>query len=488
MPTPPTGLATASSSRMRSRLIRSASANGLAQLLNLLQRAVLPPLFLNAWGVKGYADWLILASLTAAVSIAELGGTGYISNLLTQAHALRDWGTYKRTLNTGLAVVSVLPALLLAIGVLVLVTFDIEKILPLQSLPRWEATAVFVILGLQAVVALPLGVIYRGYWSFGMQARGLMLYNSTLAFQFLAFSSALVAHAGPITVAFASLMPFVAIGAYAMFDLRRRLGIDSLYSPTDVHVDYGRQLIKPSLQFWLISLSGTLQNQGLNLVIGTAIGPFALVLFSTTRTLANAIKQVTGLLVNTAWPEMTRLNALGDSSMLEKLYRMTLRLSVTGSCLLAWVCYRFGDSIFTLWLGGNVAFDPVVLGLALVFVIQSAYWSCSSGLLVALSRVRGLATVSCTAALASVGLAWLLGKYYGLEATMMGTILADIALPLWWAPLRTLSVLPTMTRTALASELLIPVVLLMLSLTVPWAAPAAAVLGIAWVLHGVRRA
>lgn len=473
---------------MRSRLIRSASANGLAQLLNLLQRAVLPPLFLNAWGITGYADWLILASLTAAVSLADLGGTGYISNLLTQAHAHRDWNTYKRTLNTGLAVVSVLPALLLAIGGLAVITFDIGKFLPLQSLPRWGATAVIVILGVQAVVALPLGVIYRGYWSFGMQARGLMLYNITLAFQLLASSSALVAHAKPTIVAAASLVPFVAIGAYAMLDLRRRLGIDSLYSPAHVHLEFGRRLIKPSLQFWLISLSGTLQNQGLNLVIGTTLGPVALVLFSTTRTLVNAIKQATGLLVNTAWPEMTRLSALGDSSTLARLYRTTMRLSVTGSCVLAWVCYRFGDSIFTLWLGRNVLFDPAVLGLALVFVIQSAYWSCSSGLLVALSRVTGLATVSITAALTSVGLAWLLGKHYGLGAAMMGTILADIALPLWWAPLRTLSVLPAMTRTALASELFIPVSLLLLGLAVPWASPVAAILAIGWVLRGVRRA
>ena len=75
---------------MRKRLIQGMGANFLGQIINMASRVLLVPLFLTAWGVEVYGEWLILTSIGAYLFLTDLGGQLYIINRLTQAYALED--------------------------------------------------------------------------------------------------------------------------------------------------------------------------------------------------------------------------------------------------------------------------------------------------------------------------------------------------------------------------------------------------------------
>ena len=94
---------------MRKRLIQGIGANFLAQIINLASRVLLVPLFLTAWGVKVYGEWLLLSSMVAYLSLTDLGGQLYIVNRLTQAYALGDVPQFRKILHTGLALFLILP-------------------------------------------------------------------------------------------------------------------------------------------------------------------------------------------------------------------------------------------------------------------------------------------------------------------------------------------------------------------------------------------
>jgi O-antigen/teichoic acid export membrane protein len=470
---------------LRQRLVRAAGANALAQVINLLHRIVLPPLFLTQWGVGGYADWMILSSLIAYVSLAELGGTGYISNVLTRAYTQGDVNLYRKVANTGLAMVT-FPALIASLaGMALLMLFGPERLFGLQTITGTSALMVIGILGFQLLLTLPLGLLYRVYWSVGKQARSLMLYNTGLALQLASVSVTLVWHCGPVVVAIASLLPYTLVGAFALYDLRRNFTEFRLLSPQYLELATARSLLKPSLTFWFIGFSQMLMNQGLTVTLGVVLGASALVLFVTTRTIANSIKQLTGLFVNTAWPELTRLHALEDSAALTRMFRVVIRSAMLTTCVLLWVFHQYGEQIFSIWLGTKVAFDQRVLDLMLAYVAQWTFWSSCSGLLVAISHHRRLARILAINAITAVFFAWAGAELWDLEGAIIGMIAADLVLPFWWLPLYVRRQLSIVSLRGLFKEFSVPTLFLMLSLALPYLAVPVLALGLLWWWSGL---
>jgi hypothetical protein len=48
-------------------------ASGLSKVLILLRQAALVPLFLQSWGIVGYGEWLLLASIPTVLAMSNLG-------------------------------------------------------------------------------------------------------------------------------------------------------------------------------------------------------------------------------------------------------------------------------------------------------------------------------------------------------------------------------------------------------------------------------
>jgi O-antigen/teichoic acid export membrane protein len=232
--------------------------------------------------------------------------------------------------------------------------------------------------------------------------------------------------------------------------------------------------------FGFIGFSQILLNQGLNVAMGSTLGAQSLVLFVTSRTLANSIKQLTGLFVNTAWPELSRLNAIGDGISLKRVFGVVIRSAMVTTCILSWVLHQYGEKIFSFWLGNSVEFDKGVLDLMLVYVIQSAFWLSCSGFLVATNRVGGLARVSAFNAIVAVLFAVIGAILFGLKGAIVGMIAADFVLPFWWTPYCVNRMLGHNNLVRLAGEFCIPMAILGASIAEPYLAIPGLALSILW--------
>ena len=80
---PPPGLAVG-------RIARGTLANVVSIFISMAGHIVLTPVFLMAWGVGLYGEWLTLSAAVAYMALLDFGIQTFVVNRLTQCYALGE--------------------------------------------------------------------------------------------------------------------------------------------------------------------------------------------------------------------------------------------------------------------------------------------------------------------------------------------------------------------------------------------------------------
>ncbi|HDZ62789.1 MAG TPA: hypothetical protein ENH40_06570, partial [Nitrospirae bacterium] len=335
---------------IRERFLKGLGANTMGLGLHLVSRLVFAPMFLKAWGMDIYGEWLILSSVVAYLSLTDLGGQLYIVNRLTQAYAKNECEEFCRILHTGLALFLILPLVIYLLFISVVVSVQAETYLHISESSHDVVSWVMAILGFQFLFSLPQGLLLGVYRATGMLPRGVMLFNINLGLQILFVIVGLQYGGGMVLVSILQLIPILLVVFYAAHELNRRFPQFGLLTFRNVSLTEGLSFIKPSMHFLLIQLSQAIAIQGPVLAVGAALGSIQVVVFSTLRTMGNLISQLLGLIARSVWPEMTTLDAGQDMEKLTRLFRVILRLTMVGAAVAVTFLHFFGEMVYHLWL------------------------------------------------------------------------------------------------------------------------------------------
>jgi hypothetical protein len=81
---------------LSARIMRAMSAQMAAQALRIVQQILLVPLFLRAWGIDIYTDWLVIGAAVSFAGILDGGMQAYFSGLLQERLMKGDTAGYRR--------------------------------------------------------------------------------------------------------------------------------------------------------------------------------------------------------------------------------------------------------------------------------------------------------------------------------------------------------------------------------------------------------
>lgn len=423
-----------SSEGIQNRMVKGLVATFLGRLINLASRILLVPLFLKAWGVNVYGEWLLLTSITAYLSLTDFGGQLYIVNRLTQAYAHNDIPLFRKVLHTGMALFLILPFMAFVTFITLVLLIPPELLLPISKTEHTVVILVLAVLAFQFVFTMPQGILLGIYRAVGMLPRGVMLGNLILFLQLALVSGGLWLSGGMIWIACLQILPFLLIALIAVFDLSKRFPQFKIVSLKDFELATGRAFIIPSLHFFLIQIAQAVSIQGTILVVGALFDPVKVVLFSTLRTISRTMSQLLGMLAHSAWPEMTRLDAVQHPDKLKILFRAILRSTLAGATVFICVFHFFGSEIYHLWLGTAVEYRQELMDLFLVYILQYIFWSACAYLLMATNRHHTLSKILFFSSFFSITLAYVGGRYFGLTGVITGMIIGDLAIPFWAVP------------------------------------------------------
>lgn len=414
---------------MRGRILRGIGAGIVGQALNIVGRLLMVPLFLAAWGVQAYGEWLILSSAAAWLALGDLGGQVYFVNRLTAEWAQGARDAFERTLSTGFLLFLLVPGGLFALFALFALAAPLGQWMGLVSTLPEVVRSVLLLLALQVAVALPQGLLFGIYRAIGAQATSIMLGNAILGLQLAASGGVLLSGGGMVAMAIVQILPTLVVAAWAILDLRVRLPGVRLFTPTLVDAELARQSFRPSLQFLGIQLAQALVIQGSVLTIGRTLGATEVVMFSTIRTLFNLAKQILGLMSHSAWPEFTRLEAAREKMRLCLLFKTVLRISLLATVVYMTAMEVVGQELMDRWLGGRLPYDATVTRLFSTYILLNVFWALAGNVLMATNRHAALARAQIVIAALAIVLCYVGAKYWGLPGAVGGLIIGE-ALPL----------------------------------------------------------
>jgi O-antigen/teichoic acid export membrane protein len=332
-------------------------ATNTSQLVTVVTQLLTVPVFLHAYGVSLYGQWLAMAAALAHLATLNYGLQTYITNEIVILYNRGDVHESRIVLSSGLRILLTL-LLIIAVVLLVLFFIPITGLLH-QTIPLLNAQLTMYFLGLQLPLSAIVAAVSAPYTAIGQPHRATQ-YGNVMNILVLGVLLGLAVLHMPFPLLAASRCIVVVLFCFLMFfDLRHRAPD---ITPT---IRYWRKgilgsILKPSSHYMLLMGSNMLVYQLPLLLIQIILGPVSVVLFSVTRTVYSMTRRLLTLVTNTIGPEITITIGEGNFKKLRHLYELSERI-----VLLLTVPITFGSMIATpfllqVWLHKGNLFDPIV--------------------------------------------------------------------------------------------------------------------------------
>jgi O-antigen/teichoic acid export membrane protein len=189
-----------------------------------------------------------------------------------------------------------------------------------------------------------------------------------------------------------------------------------------------RRLTGPSVSFLALPIGLSLNLQGMLLVVGHVLGPVAVVIFSTARTVSRVAVQFMNMISNTIWPEMSTAVGAEDWPLARAIHRRACQISIGIGLLIVIAMGTVGPWIWPRWTLHSFPTDTVLLDLMLLLVVFSSLWMTSMTALTATNRHQKVTVMYLIVTMASVGVAWVLASPFGLRGVAVALIGGEIVI------------------------------------------------------------
>lgn len=419
------------STTVRQRILHGVGANAFGQLVTVIVQLAGVPILLHAWGSQLYGEWLLLFAIPAYLAMTDLGFTQSAANDMTARIARGDRaGAVAAFQSIGVLVYSI-AVLGLLLTAAVVPWMPLAEWLHFQAMDARTAQWVLWLLAAQVLVTLPDGVTHAGFRAGGEYALHFGLHSIVRLLQFAGVWIAALAGGGPLAAAAVFLgVRALATAAFALLVVRRHRWLR--YGTAHARRTELRRLLNPAMANTAIPLAQALNIQGMVVVVGAVLGPLAVVVFATLRTLTRLAMQMVMSVANATEPELAAAYGAGDRNLLSRLFVHALRGGLWLALLAAAGLALFGKPVLNLWTNGQVAMDSALFGWLLASAVVSVLWLGAMIVLKAANRHLRAASAYVLSSAATMGLAAALLQWTGqLALAGLALVVMDAAMALY---------------------------------------------------------
>lgn len=404
---------------MHQRVLAAMGAHSMGMAITVGIQLASLPLFLVFWNTASYGVWLLISALPAYLAMADVGMVTAAGNRMTMAMGAGDTALANRVFQSAQMFMLIVCAalLVLALPVIVWAPWPTDATLD-QRMALMALTA-------SVVVAFAGGLSEQVFKATHRYALGTLLGNITRLAEWAGWMLGLMAVGSFSAVAITGLAFRVAGTLLTMVVARsgeHGLQWGSRHATrATVH-----QMVRPAAAFMAFPLANALSFQGVTLLVGAMLGPVAVAVFSTYRTLARTAVQVTAMFSHSLWPEFSRLFGQGSLAELRQLAGRSGWLSAAQVLVLCGALYLASPWLLEAWTHGKIAFDPTVMGLLIAYAAVSGLWHVPRVLLMSTNQHGALAWWSMLAGAACVTLTAWLAPRVGLSGVGGAMLLSEL--------------------------------------------------------------
>jgi O-antigen/teichoic acid export membrane protein len=406
----------------RRRLLRNLSAATVSKVAGAVVSVASVPILLALLGPAQYATWIVLAAVPVWLSMSDLGFGSVAASEMTLRAAAGDMRGAQSILHAAWA------GLLLITGVAVLLLVTAASLAPWESwlglaIPVPHLASIVIVLGFSSLLSLQAPLFYglfrvRGRAEIPIAVSGLkpVLDLLFVCVAFSMFRTLLAAAAGLLAAQAAYLVGGTVWGLRTCPELK--LGVRHA-----TREDFSLCLRK-GLAFCVLPTANALQLQGVLLVIHSALGLPAVLVFSTVRTMMRAAQHLLNLSSHTVLPEFGLLIGASQWGTAARLHATVLTFNVLAATGVAVLGVAFGPWFYGVWTSHQLAVDPALVAALALGVVANAWWFGALTILNA-ANLHNHAFAYLLASVGALALAYPASLQLGLVGTALSLLLVD---------------------------------------------------------------
>jgi O-antigen/teichoic acid export membrane protein len=412
---------------LKKNLLKNGLASAVQKIIKIAEQLLLIPFFISAWGAAYYGEWLTLTIIPTIIAFSDLGfGTAACNSFILKYAAGDKQGAANISKSGFLSIHSIVLAAILLSGIALMV-LSYFNIFDKSLIARQDAILAVSFLMLARILGFyqPLNEAYFRAARRAALSINLMSVYSSL--NLLVGLIVLLTHHGIVLYAFSNLVIALVYALVYTLIARKTLPIHKELKGRVLKADIV-SIFHKGFGFLLSPVWQALFFQGTTFVVRIVLGPVAVTIFNTVRTLTRAVNQANAMVIASVLPELQYEMGAGNLPQARKIFRFGLiiitLIAVVGMLFL----FIGGPWFYELWTRKALNPPAMMWNIFIIGILFSGAWWMASDVLIAANRpfdftIAGV-IVSAFAVLAS----YLLSIPFGLTGAAVGSLLLDLIL------------------------------------------------------------
>ncbi len=411
-------------SATKRRLAISFLSNWVSKLASTIIQLVQVPVFLHFWSVPLYGEWMIVNSIPAYLSFSNIGFGSVAGNEMSMMMARGDQSGALRVFQScwWLIAITCSTTILLLSGALYFL--PAAHLFKLSNISEIDTKWIIFYLGVSVLLGQLEQLLQSAYRCIGRYPFGSFLKS---AMSLTAFGCTMIPVAlgsGPRRTALVFALANSA-GTLVLSILVKRDIAWLEFGWSHASVTEIRQMIRPAIAFMGFPIGNALNLQGTLLAVGYALGPTAVVVFGTARTVSRVALQMVQMINSTFEPEMTLAFGAKNIELTRALHRRACQFALILALVIVSGMMVLGPWFLSHWSGGHVPPSRGLLSILLLVVIFFALWSTSSTLLTSTNQHQKLAGYYIVSTAITCVLCYFLARWYGLYGAAAALLVSE---------------------------------------------------------------
>lgn len=350
-----------------------------AKLVSIGTMLITVPLTLGYLGAERYGMWMIMSSLVAMLSFADLGIGNGVLNAVSAAHGRDDLAAMRRSISSATVVLC-----LIAVTILAVFTFAYSHVVWHElfnvrgALARREAGPAIAVFVLCFAIAIPFSIVQRVQIGLQMGFLANLWQCAASVVALVAVVIAVELKAGlPVLVAAFMGAPLIAAAGNSLFFFGRRYRHLAprltVFDPATA-----REVMQIGVLFLLLQVAAAATYSAHNVLIAQILGPASVAAFAVPERLFSIITMLVTMTLAPLWPAYREAIQRGDTDWVRHTLRRSVVLSVAGAAAMAAPLVFLSPWVIHWWVAGAVA-PPMLLlaGLGVWRIIEAVGLSLS---------------------------------------------------------------------------------------------------------------
>ncbi len=380
-------------SKFRRRAWEAISSVVFSRIVRTGEQFILVPIFLSAWGVDTYGEWLTLTAMTAFLSFTNFGLGQAAASEIIMAIGAGDRERAQRAFSSSAFMLSVIALVVIAILVVISLKVDISTLAGFVKLGRLETAIIVSCTGITVILQFFNAPISAALSATIGAGRANLLSTSIKIVEIILIAFVLLEGGSPKSAALIMLLSVAMLIVLQLAFLQRLTPwLRLLLFETDK--ESLLWMLKPSIGYFTLYVSVNLVGTQLpRIILFSALGSSAVTIFSVTTTYARTIRVLSGIISPALQVEVGYAYGAADPSRFVNLVNKMCRISVWSAIVLGGGLFIGSFFLIPFWTNGAVSVNLILL---LLLIAGSVIGSLADPIMNALTIINRVGIIAWT--------------------------------------------------------------------------------------------